>query len=321
MNKKLLKLLSDAVDICRSYGLDITVDTVIERWSEPHRYWHVLDHLYDMLIGIKELSDDKKINDREYNILVIAAIFHDIVYNTKRKDNEKKSVDYMLSTFNANLIELKVSVSDWRVEADTAKVAEIIMGTKTHDSNEAILKKFNILDTWILDAQFIDMLDWENKIYKEYRWVGWKQYKKGRIQFLLSCLKDHTRNVINIKNLIDYINKKVPKVGIIYYDINKLPSIDDFNVNNKKIEKLFDDVIIVIVFDRGNYDKDKIKEYAICSDNEELYALSDEAAVGFIERRVGDVTIVKELKFMNSYNKDVEEELSKRIEDFRTIYI
>jgi predicted metal-dependent HD superfamily phosphohydrolase len=316
------KLLNEAVEIAKTYGFDITLEQVIERWSEPYRFWHVLTHLYEMLEGIKDLYKEKKINDREYNILIVAAIFHDIVHDTKRKDNEEKSVEFMLSKYKPELVDIKVNISQWRVDEDIKKITEVIMCTKNHESTEGLIKKFNKLDTAILDAQFIDMLDWENKIYKEYKWVGWKTYKKKRIEFLLSQIKGHTHNVLNIKNLIDYLNKKVQKTGVCYYEIDKLPSIEEFNEKNNRVENLFDDVIILIVYNRDNYNKEKIKEYGICSNgNNEFFALMEDSVLGFINKQSGDVTIVKELKYMDKYNKSLDHQLSTKLGDFRVIYI
>lgn len=295
------KLLQEAVDIARSYGLDITIETVMEKWNEPHRYWHTPNHLYEMLDGIKDLYEDKKINEKEYHILVIAAIFHDIVYDTKRKDNEEKSVEYMMSLFDA----------DYSENQDIKKICDIIIGTKTHDSKDGLNKKFNKLDTFILDSSFIDMLDWENKIYKEYKWVGWKQYKKGRIEFLLGTIKEHSYNVLNIKNLIDYINKKVPKVGICYYEIDKLPPINKYIENNNKINSLFDIITIVIIYNKNTYNKEKIKEYSVCADYE-FVALSEDSFVGYISKQQGDVSVVKDLKLSEYYNKDIENRIKDK---------
>lgn len=328
---KFKKLLIEAVDICRKYGFDITVEKVMEKWSEPHRYWHTPNHLFEMLEGIKELFKDKKITEEEYHILVIAAVFHDIVYDPKKGDNEEKSVDYMMSTFDPSILfddpELYALtkdepdiISDYKHFSD--KVAEVIMDTKTHSSKDGLTKKFNKLDTAILDAPFIDMLDWENKIYKEYKWAGWKNYKKGRIKFLLGSIKNHTLNALNIKNLIDYVEKKVPKTGICYYEIDKLPNINKFKENNQKLNNLFDNVMIIIVYNSSNYDREKIKEYGIFSDgSNEFFALSEDVVAAFIGKQIGDITLVKDLQYMGKYNEKIEKDLSGKVEDFRTIYI
>lgn len=302
-------LLSNIVDISRSYGFDISIDTIIDRYSEPHRYWHTLNHLYVLVNGIKSLFEEKKIDKREYDILIIAAIFHDIVYDTKSKDNEEKSVEFMMSTFNQEMNE------------DIKKISDIILGTKTHDSKERLLKEFNELDTSILDASFIDMLDWENKIYKEFKWVGWSNYKKRRIEVLLELMKEHPDNSTNIKNLISFINNKIPKIGICYYEIDKLPSIENYIENNKKINKIFDSTIVIIVYNFN--DEDVIKKYSSCLDkDQEFFTLSENSIPNWYKNHIskqGHVTIVKEHKYMKNYNEEINNFFIEN--DVRVIYI
>jgi len=305
------KLLQNAIETANKYGFVITLEEVIDRYSEPHRHWHTTDHLYDILYGLKELFDEKKINDREYNILLIAAIFHDIIYDPKRQDNEEKSIDYMMNSYD----ESNKTVSSWRKEEDIKQIKEIILNTKNHDSKEGLSKKFNKLDSWILDSQFIEMLDWENKIYKEFKWAGWKKYKKARIEFLLRSIKDHTHNVINIKNLIDYINKKTPKIGVCYYEIDKLPPKDEYVENIDKISNLFDTIIILIVYNPDNYSKSTIKEYGVLSRDNDFLTLRESNVIEYFSHLNGNVTLIKELKYMNKYH------INKEFEDIRTIFI
>lgn len=319
IDKKAEKLLNEAVVIARSYGFDITTDWVLEHWSENHRFWHTPDHLYDMLLGIKELKDDQKCNDIDYKLLVVAAIFHDIVYDTKRKDNEEKSVELMLSTFNKEIFDYKISISDWRIKEDTEKIINIILGTKTHEANDSLSKKFNRLDTYILDAQFIDMLDWEKKIYQEYKWAGWKRYKQGRIKFLLSQIKHHTMNAINLKNLIDYLKNKNPKTGIYCYDVDNLPSVEEFKVQLENINELFDIVYILFIYS-NEYAKDYVKEYAKTSDSEFLI-MREKTAIEFISRQSGDVTIVRQLELLDQKGRDFNKILKEKLKGLRIIFV
>lgn len=301
------KLLEFSVEACNKFGFIITVDDIKRCYSEPHRYWHTLKHLYDLLLGINELYEDKKLDDREYTILLISAIFHDIVYNPKRNDNEEKSVEYMMSFLD----EEKSKISKWRRDEDTKKISEVILNTKNHDSKDGLCKKFNKIDNWILDAQFIDMIDWENAIYQEYKWAGWKRYKKKRIEFLLRSIKNHTHNVINIKNLIDYLELKNPKIGILFYEIDKMPSIEDYVNSIQKINNLFDNITILIVYNKNNYNKEIIKEYSKRCKNNEFEALEQEDAISYLEHQK-DITIIKEFEVKEYNNK---------LEEFRTIYI
>lgn len=315
-SKKAEKLLNEAVVIARAYGFDITADWVLEHWSEKHRFWHTLEHLYDMLFGIKELKDDQKCNDIDYKILVIAAIFHDIVYNSRRKDNEEKSVELMLSTLNKDIVDYSISISDWRIKQDIEKIIYVILGTKTHENSDSLSKKFNRLDTMILDAQFIDMLNWEKKIYQEYKWVGWKKYKQGRIKFLLSQIKYHTMNAINIKNLIDYINSKNPKIGICCFETDNLPTIDEFKIHLNKVNMLFDIIYVLFVY-KAQYDRLLIKNYAKETDNEFLI-LNEDSAIKFISRQTGDFTIIRFLDYNDRKLNDI---LKAKFKNLRVIFI
>lgn len=191
------ELLYEAVKIARSYGFNITPEIILERYNEPHRYWHTPEHLNDLFENINELYENSEITYEEYEILLISTIFHDIVYDPKRNDNEEKSVEYMMSTYTEN-------------DCPIDKIKEIIIGTKTHISNDPLSIIFNKLDANILDSSFGDMLDWENKIYKEYEWAGQEKYKKGRIEFLQKSIKYHPHNSQNIRQLIDYLEKIMP---------------------------------------------------------------------------------------------------------------
>lgn len=312
-------LLKKAINILNDFGFNITLGEVIERYSETNRHWHTISHIYYMLQGILELYVDKKITEREYCILVIAAIFHDIIYDTKRKDNEEKSVDFMMSKYDESTIDKEKFPSDWRNNQDLDKIKEVILNTKTHDSKDGICKKFNKLDTWILDAQFIDMLDWENKIYLEYKWVGWKKYKQKRIDFLLRSIKDHTHNVINIKNLIDYIRKKQPKIGLIYYEVDKLPDIEKYIKDIKKMNTLFDLISIVIIHDTNRVDKSKISQYSKNSQNNEFHYFNETEFISYLSHQK-NITIVKEIQYLNNYNKDIDRHIIENF-DIKIIYI
>lgn len=214
ITKKVENMLKEAISIARTYGFDITIEWVLKHWSEPHRFWHTPEHLFGILFGIKELKDNHICKENEYNLLVISALFHDIVYDTKKEDNEEKSVDLMLSTINSQIVDDTIHTSEKRIKEDIDKIIHVILGTKTHKNNDELSKKFNKLDTMILDDRFIDMLDWENKIRQEYKWIEYKEYKKERIKFLLSQIKSHPDNAINIKKLIDYINNERTKTKL-----------------------------------------------------------------------------------------------------------
>lgn len=308
MNKN-YKNLEKSIIIAVDNGVDITLDEIKSKYSEYHRYWHNMNHLLYVIDSIFDLFYDNKINKKELDILVISALFHDIVYNTKKNNNEEKSVEYLKDKLN---IKYNKEVID--------KSIEIILNTKEHDSKEHLCKIFNKIDTSILESSFIDMLDWEIKVYKEYNWVDWDTYKKKRIEFLLNNIKNHETNVINIKNLIDFINKKELKIGICYFEIDKMPTIGDYIKYIRKINKLFDKIIILVVYNNENYDINKIKDYSIAKDiGFEYKSLNSKYIFMTIKTMKGDVVLVKNHLLINNYDKLIQDGIDKR--EIRTIYI
>jgi len=62
---------------------------VIEKYTEPHRSYHNLSHIYSLLMMAEEYYDFI-----ENPILFELSIwFHDLIYDPSRNDNEEKSAE------------------------------------------------------------------------------------------------------------------------------------------------------------------------------------------------------------------------------------
>lgn len=96
------------------YGRDL-----LERWAEPQRRYHTLDHLVAVLTRITELTayaDDP-------DTAALAGWFHDAVYRPDRAENEERS---------AALAER--ALTEAGVDADRVReVARLVRLTVTHD--------------------------------------------------------------------------------------------------------------------------------------------------------------------------------------------
>lgn len=75
-------------------------EELIQSYSEPHRVFHTLDHLVNVLCAIRRLEPvaikeakqrGKKLN---LDVVEVAAWFHDVVYAIGRGDNEARSADF-----------------------------------------------------------------------------------------------------------------------------------------------------------------------------------------------------------------------------------
>lgn len=160
-------------------------------WNESHRSYHNLNHLDDLISQINE--NKSKFSEKEYEKLMLSAIFHDIVYDPSSSTNEEDSANF--------LMECVVDKSN----EDILEVRQMILDTKTHNSTTNLSESFNNYDMNIVERDFDQLLDWEKGISEEFSVYPKEQYKEGRLKFLESLLDRYPNNTENLLQLIDYV--------------------------------------------------------------------------------------------------------------------
>lgn len=179
--------------LLNKWKIKIDANVLLSMWNESHRHYHNLNHLTSLLEDIDN-EYKNKVSEKEYEKLNIVALFHDIIYDPKRNDNEEKSADFFLSA----CVE--------KNNKDITEIKDAILDTKTHQSSNQLSEKFNNLDMKIVEKDFNQLLEWEEGIYNEYKFHGDK-YKEGRIQFLESLLDKYNHNASNLLKLISWVKE------------------------------------------------------------------------------------------------------------------
>ncbi|HEY7156507.1 MAG TPA: hypothetical protein VH575_21245 [Gemmataceae bacterium] len=138
-----------------------------KRYTAPERHYHTLDHIHAVLETIQELSVAE-----ETPALLLAAWFHDIVYDSKARDNEEKSAAHTRRLLQP----LGVP------EPVLAETERLILLTKTHtptpeDRPGTILVD---ADLAILAAAETEYEAYAQAIRREYAWVSDDDYRGGR---------------------------------------------------------------------------------------------------------------------------------------------
>lgn len=261
------------------------VDDIFKKWSEPHRYYHGLDHLteiIDRIIKNDEWNDDK---------LFLLAVFHDVIYNPRipvnlnwiegeynRYNNEQMSVYYYMGKMVRNCF---------------PDVCATIMDTQSGDMKDSLSLNFiQQYDRYNLYyGSFSDILNKTMLLFKEEQFLDLKVWKKKQIDFLTKFI-DFNRN---IENVIEYIKNWEPKIGIY------AGTFEPFHKGHKNIldksEKIFDKVIIA----KGvNSDKVKIGPVFYLGDIQELKYHQIEKFDGFLTTFINklgyDVTLIRGLR-------------------------
>jgi predicted metal-dependent HD superfamily phosphohydrolase len=151
---------------------------LIERWSEPHRRYHTLDHL-DTVLSIVDANARLA---ADLSAVRLAAWFHDAVYDPTAGPGGNEDASAQLASAELGALGLDA--------ATTAEVARLIRLTADHDaeagdSNGCLLAD---ADLAILAAEPEDYIRYADAIRDEYRHVPDPMYRIGRGTVLRNLL-------------------------------------------------------------------------------------------------------------------------------------
>jgi len=304
--------------IFKNWNINMSINDIYEKYSEPHRYFHTVEnHLLPMLESIIKFNDEFKMKQVMFETLIVTAIFHDIVYNSKSKTNEKDSSRFLLSVVNEATKNVNV-------------VVDTINMTKTHTFKNKIEELFCRFDLEILTKSLPELLKWEEQIYKEYEFVNWKDYKTARIELIKGFLADRAELPIEInwsglENLIYIIENKEPNIALYAGSFNPF-HLGHMNIVHKA-EKLFDKVIIA----KGRNDSKDINEIVFDTEFKKLQSLFPTKEVitykgllsELLKSQEGRITLIRGLR--NGYDLDAENTLMTFVKDMypelKVVYI
>ena len=159
-----------------------------KNYTGKKRHYHNLHHLENLvgeLSGIKELIHD-------WDAVVLAIFYHDVIYKAHRKDNEDQSA--LLATKHLQQLNCKSYTID--------RVNQLILATKSHQlSEDADVNYFTDADLSILGKDWDIYHDYCSNVRKEYAIYPDMLYKPGRknaLQHFLSMKRifktDHFYN-------------------------------------------------------------------------------------------------------------------------------
>lgn len=177
--------------LLEKWNIKCDINTILSMWNESHRSYHNLNHLNDLISQINE--NKSKYSEKEYEKLILTALFHDVVYDPASQTNEEDSANF--------LIECAVD----KKNSDILDVKQMILDTKTHNSTTNLSESFNKYDMNIVERDFDQLLEWERGISEEYSIYPKEEYKKGRLKFLESILDKYTHNTENLLKLVEWV--------------------------------------------------------------------------------------------------------------------
>lgn len=151
---------------------------LLKKYNEDGRYYHTFEHISHCLEEFERIRDLTKHTDA----LEFALWFHDVIYNTRLKDNEEQSAATALKV-----------IQDASLPNTFGKLVENFILATEHNksflySDDIDIKLIIDIDLSILGSNEEEFDSYEEKIRKEYNWVPEKEFSLGRIKILKSFL-------------------------------------------------------------------------------------------------------------------------------------
>lgn len=233
----------------------------IERYNEPHRFYHNLNHIIRMFND----AENKGILSDE---LFLSIFFHDIIYNPKSNDNEELSAELSYKYLK------------------NEQIKQAILDTKNHQPQNQLSKQLCELDLSVLYNDYEAFVEYENKIFKEYQFVDYLSYKTKRLEIL--------SNFGVNPDWLNYIKYFKPKIGFYVGSFNPF-HVGHYNIL-KKAENIFDKVIIGRGVNPEKNNKIVGLPYKIQNRQIEDY---DGLLTDFISNLKYDVTLIRGLRNSN----------------------
>ena len=144
---------------------------LVDRYTQPHRHYHTLDHLAYMLGHAERLRE--QITDA--SAFWLAIFYHDAIYDPKRKDNEAESARWAMGQLSA------FTLSDSLLQ----RVVDQILATQAHQPNpDADTSLLLDIDLGILGESRERYTAYTQQVRKEYSIYPTPIYRKGRKQVL-----------------------------------------------------------------------------------------------------------------------------------------
>ncbi|EED95521.1 predicted protein, partial [Thalassiosira pseudonana CCMP1335] len=165
-------------------------EKVTAMYNEPHRAYHNMTHVEDVLSSLDYLMEEEDVHCNEQAsvdvaIATFAAFFHDVVYNPKSATNEKDSAELFVQ-FASALWEVVISLSS--KECIIATATHINSSTQANETNNILLATFLDADMSTLGRSEEAYDKYAGCIRKEYVFVERDVYCQKRAEILESFL-------------------------------------------------------------------------------------------------------------------------------------
>jgi predicted metal-dependent HD superfamily phosphohydrolase len=164
---------------------------LLKMWNQPHRRYHGLDHLRDL---VDQIQGHSNLTVKQREKLLLAALYHDLFYDPQSKTNEYQSAEALID-----------DAED--LTPDIYEISYIILDTEHHEPVSPLSALFSQMDMAIVTRPYEDLLEWEYGIAFEYSFLPIETYIDKRTAFLNEMVHKYPQNADTLKRLIKYVEE------------------------------------------------------------------------------------------------------------------
>lgn len=244
--------------ILTKYGCsDEDIVKLQSMWNEPHRVYHNQDHLDEIISLIEHWKiTHPNITETEFELYILAAFFHDAVYDPRNinGENETESAELFLKMCpNASKSELNSHGNPYKSVAEF--VNGMILDTKDHTKKPSSFysEQFLCFDlNGMMFGTLSRMISDEKKIMREFGFVDYSIYHDTRGTKFLEKFAPHIKSInpsTRVYEYLDWYKNNIPKIAVFagtFYPFHK----GHLNIL-QRAERVFDKVIVLVCVNPG----------------------------------------------------------------------
>ncbi len=155
-------------------------EDLLQRWMEPHRAYHDVVHLAEVLAALDELGEGGDLPAECTATTDLVAWFHDAVYDVHAAPGETEEASARLAEESLARV--------GRPEEEIATVARVVRESATHETAalgpDPVGDAFHDADLWILAADTDRFDAYCHQVRLEYRQVPAEDFARGRTAVL-----------------------------------------------------------------------------------------------------------------------------------------
>lgn len=294
--------------VLEKYGFSQEQSRAIYRkLNEPHRHYHNLEnHILPMLREIEVREERARWSELYSEQMHLVAIFHDIVYDPRRDNNEKMSANYLMNEWK------NAPNKKEEDEPFIQDVASAIESVKL--SNYKNYRRFGPVETNFFHLDLMNLISGTKDqvaknamlIAKEYQFVPWDQFVSGHEKVMQEIGDSYPPVKANCEFSASFIKNYRYRVGVYAGSFNPM------HMGHMDIvcqgERIFDKVAIAV---GKNIDKNADQDECLANaaaafpyhQVEKYEGLLSEHLKGFKNQ---NVTLIRGLRNGMDFQKEVD---------------